>query len=67
MNLELLLNNIYAINKRFEELTFQSGANFNIFNILDVSVCELSHSAFLSELLSPNGSHGKGSIFLKNF
>lgn len=67
MNLELLLNNIYAINKRFEELTFQSGANFNIFNILDVSVCELSHSAFLSELLSPNGSHGKGSIFLKKF
>jgi hypothetical protein len=41
---------------------------FNIFNILQLSRSEVrTHSAFLSHLLSPNASHGQGTLFLKAF
>jgi hypothetical protein len=44
------------------------GEKFNIFSILKVERKEnATHSAFLSELLKPNGSHLKGSIFLSLF
>ncbi len=47
---------------------FQRGENFNVFNILGLQTNETrTHSAFIAELLSPNGSHGCGSGFLKNF
>jgi len=41
--------------------------DFNVFLALGVDRRELSHSAFIAELLNPNGSHGQGEVFLKCF
>ena len=44
------------------------GENFNIFGVLGLSRSEVRlHSAFLAELLNPNGNHGLGAKFLKAF
>lgn len=44
------------------------GETFNVFNILGLSSNETrAHSAFLAELLNPNGSHGCRGLFLKEF
>src|SRR5690606_24060533 len=44
------------------------GENFNVFSILNMEHKENgTHSAFLGELLNPNGSHSKGNLFLKLF
>ena len=39
---------------------------FNIFNVLDIKSKEVIMCRFLSELLTPNGSHGMEKNFLKN-
>ncbi|GHV17515.1 hypothetical protein AGMMS49938_18330 [Fibrobacterales bacterium] len=66
-DIESLLYQITVINKRYEEIFKSSGENFNVFNILNLTSDELSHSRFIAELLNPKGSHGKGNIFLKSF
>lgn len=44
------------------------GEKFNVFSILKLESKEnTTHSAFLSELLNPKGSHLRGSIFLELF
>ena len=44
------------------------GESFNIFDTLGVSSSEVrTHSAFLAELLDPNGSHGLGDYPLNTF
>ncbi len=43
------------------------GELFNFFSVLGVDTDELSHSAFLAELLNPLGTHGRGDVFLKSF
>lgn len=46
----------------------KKGDFFNIFSILKAETDEVkTHSAFLAELLNPNGTHGQGDLFLKNF
>jgi hypothetical protein len=51
-----------------ETLAKPSGAGFNIFNILHVGHYEVrTHSPLLAELLSPEGSHGQGAVFLRCF
>jgi hypothetical protein len=67
MNLELLLNEISYVTKRYDEIYKVSGEKFNIFNILNVTSDEISHSNFIASLLDPFGSHGKGNIFVKLF
>lgn len=44
-----------------------SGNYFNIFNTLKIERKEIRHSAFLADLLNPNGFHGLGNRFLKLF
>jgi hypothetical protein len=39
--------------------------SFNLFNILLGKKTEAGHSAFIAELLNPDGSHGQGSVFLR--
>ncbi len=51
----------YEINAR------TNASDFNIFDILWVSSDEVRHSAFLRELLDPEGSHGQGKLFLSAF
>jgi hypothetical protein len=62
-----LLSRLGTICKHHRELSRLSGSDFNIFKIIKVSENELKHSAFMAELLNPNGSHGQGEIFLQLF
>jgi hypothetical protein len=62
-----LLSRLGSIVKHHKELSRLSGADFNIFRIIHVTCDELKHSAFLSELLNPRGSHGQGDVFLRLF
>lgn len=51
-----------------KEIARLKGENFNVFSILKMETSEnATHSAFIAELLNPNGSHLKGSVFLELF
>ena len=46
----------------------QRGEFFNVFNTIGLRTEEVRlHSAFIAELLNPNGSHGLSNLFLKAF
>jgi len=63
-----LLQQVSAINKKYEEMARISGANYNVFEILKLSTNEVrTHSAFIGELLNPKGSHGQKDKYLKLF
>lgn len=70
-NLQRLLDEVRLIRKKAEvekRETDRRGENFNIFNVLGVTSDETrTHSAFIAELLDPNGSHGLGDQFLRSF
>ena len=70
-NLEELLKKVSEIvvrEKTQQEEKRKRGENFNIFKVLGLSTNEVRlHSAFLAELLNPNGDHGLGDNFLKAF
>jgi hypothetical protein len=66
--IESLFREISLIKKHYEELARLTGENFNIFKILNLSTSEVrTHSAFLAELLNPNGSHNQGAVYLRLF
>jgi hypothetical protein len=67
MDFELLLNQISNINKKYDEIYKFSGERFNIFNILNLSSDELSHSRIVASLLDTKGTHGKNNKFLELF
>lgn len=51
-----------------KEKASMSGENFNIFSIMSMESDEVfTHSALITELLNPKGSHGMGGDFLKEF
>lgn len=51
-----------------KEKAIMSGENFNIFSIMSMESDEVfTHSALITELLNPKGSHGMGGDFLKEF
>ena len=70
-NMEELLNKISRIvakEKTLQEERRKQGENFNIFSVLNLSTQEVRlHSAFLAELLNPDGDHGLGYKFLEAF
>ena len=70
-NIESLLKQISEIvvkEKIQQEEKRKRGENFNIFSLLGLSTSEVRlHSAFLGELLNPDGDHGLGDEFLKAF
>ena len=60
-----LLQQVYTIRRKYDEIAQLTGERFNIFKVLDVSTQEVKmHSALIGELLSPQGSHGCGDVFL---
>jgi hypothetical protein len=66
--LEKLFEELIAEVNKHEAKTLLQGKNFNIFSVLNLTTSEVGlHSILLAELLSPKGSHGQGSIFLKLF
>lgn len=65
---DYLLKDIKNVLKQNQELEKLNGENFNLFMVLDRERDEVkTHSAFISELLKPNGSHGMGNVFLRLF
>lgn len=67
-NLLKEISHIVSNEKTQQEERRKRGENFNIFKVLGLSTSEVRlHSAFLAELLNPNGSHGMGDSFLKSF
>jgi hypothetical protein len=63
-----LLRNTKRIVAHQNEMMIAKGENFNLFSVLKMETKEDStHSAFLAELLNPEGSHKKGTIFLELF
>lgn len=69
--IQKLLNDVNVIlqqEKIKKEESRKRGEQFNIFEILGLQSSEVRlHSAFLAELLNPNGSHGLGDKFIKAF
>ena len=66
--LNRLINQTRLILNHQKEKEILKGEKFNVFSILKMERKEnATHSAFLKELLSPEGSHLKGDIFLKLF
>ncbi|OUR90921.1 hypothetical protein A9Q87_13375 [Flavobacteriales bacterium 34_180_T64] len=66
------LNKVIKSTKRViehhNEVSKLKGENFNVFSILNMESKENgTHSAFLGELLNPEGSHEKGNVFLRLF
>lgn len=69
--MQKLLDDVYGIvlaDQKETEEKQRRGDLFNVFNILNLQTYEVrTHSAFLSELLNPQGSHGMRDGFLKLF
>lgn len=67
-NFSRLIKEASSILKHQKEISTLKGENFNIFSILKMESKEnATHSAFLGELLDPEGSHNFGITFLKLF
>lgn len=67
-DLNELISKINLINFKYEKVLDSHQYDFNVFTILrNESDEENLHSKFLYEILNPQGSHNKGSIFLKLF
>jgi len=67
-NINKLLTSTRRIVKHQEEIKRLRGENFNVFSILKMERKEnATHSAFINELLDPNGSHLLGNVFLESF
>lgn len=63
-----LLSQVSHVIQKYEEMAAVTGENFNVFKVLKMTTSEVrTHSAFLSELLNPKGSHGLRNVFLKTF
>lgn len=66
--LDFLLDKTRTIISHQREMKKVRGETFNVFSILNMERRENeTHSAFLAELLSPNGSHLRGNVFLQHF
>jgi hypothetical protein len=63
-----LLRDVNRAKQEHELAARLTGENFNVFTILGLSAAEVrTHSAFIAELLNPEGSHGQGAVYLKLF
>lgn len=63
-----LIGKVKTIVAHHEQLTKAKGELFNIYSILNLKTKEVrTHSAFLAELLNPDGTHLLGNVFLKAF
>ena len=63
-----ILNQVRLLKNKYDELAAVTGEQFNVFSILGVETDEVrTHSAFLADLLNPQGSHRQGDAFQKLF
>ncbi len=62
------MNNSYQkLLARVAEIISGSRNDFNIFDMLGQNTRELTHSAFIAQLLNPRGGHGMNTCFLELF
>jgi len=68
LEIKSLLDQVKAKIEEAEKIALLKGENFNVFSILNMESAEnKTHSAFLCELLNPQGSHGFGAKFSELF
>ena len=65
--LSAMLADITAVRQRSELLRQYKGYGFNLLQVLGADTDEVKMCRLLYELLSPQGSHGQGTKFLKLF
>jgi len=66
--IQSLLNSVRLILQHQAQIEKLKGEEFNIFSVLKMQYKEnATHSALISELLNPVGSHLKGNVFLNLF
>lgn len=67
-NIDDMLSLTAIVKSKQEEDERHNGTNFNIFKIMKMETDEVFlHSALIAELLNSNGTHNKGSQFLRLF
>lgn len=67
MSVEMLLNEIKLISDKYDLINQKTGGYFNIFEIANIGTNEVIICRVLHEILSPNGSHYQGNLYLKSF
>ena len=67
INVQNLLDVVSHITSKYDDIAKITGERYNIFQILRVQTDELSHSAFIGDLLNSSGKHGLGDTFLCSF
>ena len=65
--IDKLIHEIIVIQNKNIKSARETGAKFNIFNILEKESKEVSICKFLHELIDPNGSHHQNCLFLRMF
>lgn len=64
---ESILKRIRELKKEDEKAAKATGKHFNVFSVPGFGYNELDHSAFLANLLNPEGMHSQGVVFLRHF
>lgn len=67
MDIQMLLQEITSVSKKYDLLNQRTGGYFNVFDIAGISSDEVMICRMIYELLSPEGSHCQGSLYLKLF
>lgn len=68
IKLQSLISQAKALIDKHNTIQKNTGGLFNIFSILNMERLEVkTHSAFIYELLNPQGSHNQNKVFLKLF
>lgn len=68
INVKNLMSQTETLIRQQNRIRRLKGEDFNLFNICKIEHYEENtHSAFIAELLNPNGTHHKGNVFLKLF
>ena len=63
-----VLPQVRLLKDKYDELAAVTGEDYNVFSILGLETDEVrTHSAFLADLLNPQGSHRQGAAFQKLF
>jgi hypothetical protein len=63
-----LLSGYDSLKNLLEVFNKKEASQYNIFDILNIKAAEVkTHTPFLQNLLTPNGSHAQGNLFLNSF
>jgi hypothetical protein len=65
--IKTLLGHAQDIVAELQARSRASASRTNVFNVLDIGDCELSHSRFLAFLLNPAEQHDQRTLFLQSF